>query len=229
MMSKWVKPTCADARFTSGCPPHGHSRKKPPESSSPGASWIVGIGYIRQADDAPLNISPRNRVQYVATVRHSRDFVSARKMRADSSRLLQSARRASSIARALRANVRDQLINLRAIHRPPNAQHGRQHHHHIAIGINKSRAATSQCAMHVSTDSSDERMRRASSRGEPAPPVNDLRANGRSRRGAHAGRSRCTAPLMQQTGALSVIVAAPQRIHEPIGERASRRASPSRC
>ena len=44
---------------------------------SPGASWIVGIGYIRQADDAPLNISPRNRVQYVATVRHSRDFVSA--------------------------------------------------------------------------------------------------------------------------------------------------------
>ena len=52
---------------------------------SPGASWIAGIGYIRQANDAPLNISPRNRDPFVAAVRHSRDFVSVRKVRADKS------------------------------------------------------------------------------------------------------------------------------------------------
>jgi hypothetical protein len=42
---------------------------------SPAASWIAGIGYIiRQANDAPLNTSSRNRDQYVAAVRHSRDL-----------------------------------------------------------------------------------------------------------------------------------------------------------
>lgn len=138
---------------------------------SPGASWIAGIGYIRQANDAPLNISPRNRDQYVAAVRHSRDFVSARKVRADNSRLLQSARRASSIARALRACT--SAISS-SISGPLDTQYDRQRDHHIAIGHQQ--VTCSNIATRL-TASSDKQIRRASSRAcrSKAPPSTPLK------------------------------------------------------
>jgi hypothetical protein len=85
-------------------------RAKPPEMISPGASWIAKTGYT------PLNISPSDREQYVAAMRHLRDFTSARKVRADNSHLCQSARRARSRASALRASTSQMILSIATQH-----------------------------------------------------------------------------------------------------------------
>ena len=90
------------------------AKRKPPEITSPGAFRIAGIGYIRRSNDAPLEISPRKRDQDVAAVRHSCDFKSARKARADNSRLLQSARRARPRASALRVSTSQMILSISA-------------------------------------------------------------------------------------------------------------------
>jgi hypothetical protein len=82
-------------------------RKRSGVTKAPGDDLRGPLGSLRLGTSAsPTMLAPPSRHPIVCNMwqrlRHSGVFISARKARADNSRLLQSARRASSIARALR-------------------------------------------------------------------------------------------------------------------------------
>ena len=91
-----IRPQARSYRETS------ESEKPPKKETLRGPLGSPGLGTSANPTML-LDISLPDCVRYVAAMRHSPDFISARKARADNSRRFQSARRASSMARALRA------------------------------------------------------------------------------------------------------------------------------
>ena len=96
------------------------AKRKPPEITSPGAFRIVGIGYIRRSNDAPLEISPRKRDQDVAAVRHCQKGASRQL-----TTFTIGPPRASESQCFARLHVPNDLVNLSAIQRALDPHHSR--------------------------------------------------------------------------------------------------------